>query len=122
MSLSKVKFLGAVIAIGFSLVGLPVYAQAATNQNTEEVSIVDNDKQASITCKNAQAKLADYLESIADVRDEQLLANRSVLAFVNNISLRLEHNEQAEDSPLSDDVTSLNDKITDQETPYIELQ
>ena len=117
------KYLALTVTLGLALGVLPIYAQTVPEEaSDEQVTTATSDRAASVTCKRAQAKLSDYLDSLDDFRDEQLSGNRSTLAFVNNISLRLEHNSQTEENLLSEDVKFLNDSITDQEIAYTELQ
>lgn len=113
------KLAGVSLGLILLAASLPIYAQ---NSTENEVIAQTNNREASIVCKRAQTKLSDYLENIEEIKTEQLSSNRSVLAFVNNIALRLEHNEQAEDTDLSDNVTNLNDLITDQDVAYVQLE
>lgn len=122
MSFLKLKNLTAVFVLGLAFVSFPIYAQTNTEPEAEVSLSSEADREASIICKRAQLKLTRYLEGLNEAKDQQLNLNRTTLAFVNNIALRLEHNEQADKSLLSDDATELNDLITEQEISYARLQ
>lgn len=108
-------------SLGLMLVAfsLPLYAQTTSDI---EVAHQSEDHEASAVCKQAQTKINDYLTNLEQFKTTELDKNQSTLAFVSNISLRLEHNDQAEDNNLNDDVVQMNSLITEQEIAYTQLQ
>gem|GEM_PF-6136055 len=114
------RLAGVCLGLMLLAVSLPLYAQ--TSSEAEVATQDTNSREASVTCKLAQTRLNDYLMNLEQFKTSQLGANRSTLAFVNNISLRLEHNDQVENNKLLDDVKRLNQLVTDQEVAYTQLQ